>query len=148
MYIKISGNEVAEALKLIEDTQKKFSPDFPFEFDFIDDEYKSMYTFEQMTGTLFTYFASLAVFISCLGLFGLASFTAEQRTKEIGIRKALGATVPGVILLLSKEFTRWVVIANLIAWPVSYYFMNKFLENYAFRINLGWSVFIVSGLCW
>jgi len=88
----------------------------------------------------------LAIFITCLGLFGLASFTAEQRTKEIGIRKALGASVSGIILLLSKEFTKWVLVANIIAWPVAYLAMNRWLQNFAYRIDIGLGTFILAGV--
>ena len=91
-------------------------------------------------------FALLAILIACLGLFGLASFTAEQRTKEIGVRKVLGATVPGVVLLLSKEFIKWVLIANLTAWPIAYFLMKHWLQNFAYRMNLGMGIFVLSGL--
>jgi putative ABC transport system permease protein len=91
-------------------------------------------------------FSCLAILIACLGIFGLASFTAEKRTKEIGIRKVLGASVSGIIMNLSKEFTKWVVLANVIAWPIAYYFMNNWLHNFAYRINLNIWIFILSGL--
>ena len=94
---------------------------------------------------IFGYFTFLAIFIACLGLFGLASFTAEQRTKEIGVRKVLGASVSNIIFLLSKEFLKWVVIANLIAWPVAWYALSSWLENFAYRTNIGIWVFILSG---
>jgi len=87
----------------------------------------------------------IAIFISCLGLLGLASFTAEQRTKEIGIRKVLGSTVAGVVFLLSKEFIKWVLLANLIAWPVAYFAVHNWLQNFAFRTNIGWEIFLLSG---
>jgi len=90
-------------------------------------------------------FAGLAVFIACLGLFGLASFTAEKRTKEIGIRKVLGASVPNLLFMLSREFTRWVVVANLIAWPVAFYFMEDWLENFAYKTVITWDIFLLAG---
>ncbi len=96
-------------------------------------------------GTLFLLFAGLAVFIACLGLFGLASFTAEKRTKEIGIRKVLGASVPNLLFMLSREFTRWVIVANLIAWPVAFYFMQDWLENFAYKTVITWDIFLLAG---
>jgi putative ABC transport system permease protein len=97
-------------------------------------------------GQIFTSFTLMAIFISCLGLFGLASFTADQRTKEIGIRKVLGASVSNVVVLLSRDFTKWVILANVVAWPVAYLVMNKWLQNFAYRISLGVWMFILSGV--
>jgi putative ABC transport system permease protein len=88
----------------------------------------------------------LAVFVACLGLFGLASFSVQQRTKEIGVRKVLGASVREIVMLLSKEFTKWILAANLIAWPLAYYMMNRWLENFAYRINVKWDIFIFAGI--
>jgi putative ABC transport system permease protein len=97
-------------------------------------------------GRLFQYFTILAIFISCLGLFGLASFMAEQRTKEIGIRKVLGASVSGITVLLSKEFTKWVIVGNIIAWPVAYLAMKRWLEGFSYRIEINILTFILSGI--
>ncbi|UCE22860.1 MAG: hypothetical protein JSV46_11820 [Candidatus Aminicenantes bacterium] len=94
---------------------------------------------------ILTFSTIIAIFISCLGLLGLASFTAEQRTKEIGIRKVLGSTVAGVVFLLSKEFIKWVLLANLISWPVAYYAVHNWLDNFAFRTRIGWEIFLFSG---
>jgi putative ABC transport system permease protein len=105
----------------------------------------NLYTNEQKVRTLFNYFTFMAIFISCLGLFGLASYLTEQRTKEIGIRKVLGASVPKIVRMLSKEFLKWVLIANLIAWPVAYYFMDKWLQNFAYRTDLKIETFLLSG---
>jgi len=145
MYVKIQSGDVSAALSHIETVYSKFNPDFPFEFTFLDDEYSSMYREEQIAGTVFRYFAALAVILSCLGLFGLASFTTEQRTKEIGVRKTFGASVPRIVVLLSKDFTKWVIAANILAWPISWFLMSMWLNNYAFRINLSWWIFVVSG---
>jgi putative ABC transport system permease protein len=93
-----------------------------------------------------TYFAVLTVFVACLGLFGLASFTTEQRTKEIGIRKVLGASVSNIILLLSKDFLKLVVIANIIAWPIAFYFVNSWLQNFAYRTSVNWLFFLLTGV--
>ena len=97
-------------------------------------------------GSLFRTFALIAILIACLGLFGLASFSTEQRTKEIGIRKVLGASVPGIVVLLGREFLKWVLLANLIAWPVGYFAMNKWLENFAYRTRLSAEIFLLSAL--
>jgi len=94
--------------------------------------------------TIFSYFTMFAIFIACLGLFGLASFTAEQRTKEIGIRKTLGARVSGIVLLLTKQFTRWVLIANLFAWPIGWFAMDRWLQNFAYRTSVGVETFVLS----
>jgi putative ABC transport system permease protein len=103
-----------------------------------------LYRAEERLGKIFSAFSFLAIFIACLGLFGLASFTAEQRTKEIGIRKVLGASVSNIIFLLSKEFTRWVIVANLIAWPVAYLAMRRWLESFAYRVGITPWAFLLS----
>lgn len=121
-------------------------PGFPFDYYFLDSYFDRQYQSEERVGRMFTVFTVLGVVIACLGLFGLASFTAEQKTKEIGIRKVLGATIPEILLLLSKEFIKWVLIANLIAWPVVYLAMSSWLENFAYRINLNLGILIVSAL--
>ena len=90
-------------------------------------------------------FSLLAIFISCLGMFGLISFEAERRTKEIGIRKTLGASIPGVVMLLTRDFTKWILIANIIAWPLAWYFMSKWLQNFAYRIDMSWWIFALAG---
>ncbi len=105
-----------------------------------------MYKSEERLRHVFLTFTFLGIFIACLGLFGLAAFTAEQRTKEIGIRKVLGASVSNIMILLSREFARWVLLANIIAWPVAYFVMNRWLQNFAYRINIGWWVFITAAL--
>jgi len=107
--------------------------------------FERAYFTEQRKGRVFGAFAILAIFIACLGLFGLTAFAAEQRTKEIGIRKVLGASDSKIFLLLSKEFVRWVLLANLIAWPISYFAMNKWLQNFAYRTHIGVVAFLLSG---
>ena len=118
----------------------------PFEYSFLDADYDNLYMKERQTRKMFSTFTFIAILIACLGIFRLASFTAERHTREIGIRKVLGASVSGIILNLSKKFTTWVVLANVIAWPAAYYFMNRWLENFAYRINLNIWTFILSGL--
>ena len=124
---------------------KKYAPASPFKYKFIDDEYGKKFSDEQKIGDLATVFAVLAIFISCLGLFGLASFVAGQRTKEIGVRKVLGASIFNVWKLLSKDFMILVLIAMLIAAPVAYYFLHEWLQNYDYRTNISWWIFAASG---
>lgn len=134
-----------EALRKIEAVFKKYNPASPFEYKFVDDEYAQKFADEERIGKLAGFFAVLAIFISCLGLFGLASFVAEQRTKEIGVRKVLGASVTDVWLLLSKDFVGLVLIALGIAIPVAYYFMHKWLQNYEYRTDISWWIFAAAG---
>jgi ABC-type antimicrobial peptide transport system permease subunit len=135
-----------EALSKIELVFKKYAPNTPFDYWFVDDEYNKKFLDEVRIGKLSSFFAGLAIFISCLGLFGLASFTAEQRTKEIGIRKVLGATVTNLWQLLSKDFVVLVIISCLIATPIAYYFMHNWLQKYDYRTSISWWVFALSGL--
>ncbi len=144
--VKIRPESVSETIRSIERIWKQMNPVHPFEYSFMDDSLKRMYRSEQRVGKILLSFSLIAIFVACLGLFGLASFTTEQRTKEIGIRKVLGASVPNVVALLSKEFTKWVILANLIAWPFAYYAMNIWLKNFAYRIQLGLWVFVLSGV--
>jgi len=137
---------VQDALGKITAVFKKYNPASPFDFKFVDDEYARKFSDEQRIGNLATVFAALAIFISCLGLFGMASFVAEQRTKEIGMRKVLGATVFNLWQLLSKDFIVLVIISLLIATPVSYYFMHNWLQGYQYRAEISWWIFAVTGL--
>jgi len=124
----------------------KFNPGYPFQYFFTDEEIAKNYKSEQTTSKLSKYFAFLAIFISCLGLFGLVAFTAEQKTKEIGIRKVLGASVGGIVQMLSKDFLILVLIAALVAFPIAWWFLSKWLQNYYYRIDIGWWVFVVAGV--
>jgi putative ABC transport system permease protein len=144
-YVRIRPTNVPRTLAFIEKTFKETAPGFPFEYTFLDEIIDRLYRTEMRIGDLVRSGTALAVFISCLGLFGLASFTAEQRTKEIGIRKVLGASTSGVTALLTGEFTKWVLVANVIAWPLSYLVMRSWLRTFAYRINLGPEVFLLSG---
>ncbi|MCD4817544.1 MAG: ABC transporter permease [Candidatus Cloacimonetes bacterium] len=120
--------------------------EYPFEMHFLAADFEKLYETEQRTGKVFNYFTILAILISCLGLFGLASFTTEQRTKEIGVRKVLGASVGQIVGLLSSEYLKWVLVANLIAWPLAWYLMNKWLQNFAYRTNMNIWIFLLSSL--
>jgi len=145
VMIKIRGNSIPPALAGIERVWKSANPNHPFEYHFLDETYDRLYNQEKRTSTLFNYFTVLAISISCLGLFGLAAFVAENRTKEIGIRKVLGASVAGVVALLSKDFVKLVFLANLVAFPIAYFAMNKWLQDFAYRIDIGWWVFALAG---
>lgn len=143
--VKLMPNApVDQALKKVEAVFKKHDPDSPFEFKFADEEYEAKFRAEERIGKLARVFAVLAVFISCLGLFGLAAYTAEQRTKEIGIRKALGASVAQMWAMLSKEFVYLVIVSCVIASPIALYFLNDWLKKYEYHIELSWIVFAVS----
>ena len=126
----------------IEKVCQKYNPGFPTIINFLEDNYTSQYKEEESTIAILKYFSILTILISCLGLFGLASFMAEEKTKEIGVRKVLGATVTNLITLFSREFTKWVVLANIIAWPLAWYFMDTYLSKFAFRIDMPWWVFL------
>ncbi|MBN1300708.1 MAG: ABC transporter permease [Melioribacteraceae bacterium] len=143
--VRISAQNIRSTMDSIEKTWKDFAFDQAFEFTFMDDEFARVYEAERKTGELFTAFSILAVLIACLGLFGLAAFITEQKTKEIGIRKVMGASIGGILFLLVKEFSKWVIIANIIAWPMAYYAMSRWLEGFAYKIDLGWWIFITSG---
>jgi len=142
--VKIDTDNVPEIITFLKNKWAEFDSKYPFEFSFIEERYDALYRSEENLVKLFGYFTALAIIIGCLGLFGLASFTAEQRTKEIGVRKVLGASVTNIILLLVREFTRWVVVAVVIAWPVSYFLMNDWLRNFAYRVNIGVYTFAVA----
>jgi len=141
---KIGLEDVSSALTFLEGKWREFAPEYPFEYIFVDEEFDMYYNFERRQGQLFTYCSILAIFISCMGIFGLASFTAEKRTKEIGIRKVLGASVSGIVVLLSREFVKWVLVANIIGWPIAYFVMNRWLQSFAYRVNIGVWIFVFS----
>ncbi len=147
LNIKINpGANAPDALKKIEQVYKQYNPGQPFEYKFADDEYARKFAVEERVGKLATFFAILAIFISCLGIFGMASFMAEQRVKEIGVRKVLGASVFSVWKLLSKDFVMLVVISLIIAIPVAYLFMHSWLQNYQYRTNISWWIFAAAGI--
>lgn len=143
---RISSHDISGTIAHIEKVWKEFSPDYPFTYLFIDEMFAGQYHSEERLGKTIGYFTMLGIFIACLGLFGLVSFMAEQRTKEIGIRKVMGASVSGIIVMLSKEFSKWVMLANFIAWPVAYFAMHKWLQSFAYRTNMGIGTFLLSAL--
>lgn len=144
--IRIRTGDVRGVMSRIRETWEEVVPGMPFEYSFLDAIYNEQYQNEERTGRVFTIFTFFAIFVACIGLLGLASFAVERRTKEIGIRKVLGASVQRLILMLSKEFAIWVTVANIIAWPVAYYAMNHWLRNFAYRTNIGVWPFILSAL--
>jgi putative ABC transport system permease protein len=145
LFVKISPENIPSTLGFIKETAQKIAPDYPFDLSFIDQGLEDLYLSEQTLGKIFTYFAILAVFISCLGILGLSAFNAEKRIKEIGVRRILGSTTSGIVVLLSKQFTYWVLLANIIAWPIAYYIMHKWLQNFAYRTHLGLYLFLFGG---
>ncbi|MGH2623596.1 MAG: ABC transporter permease, partial [Sphingobacterium sp.] len=147
MHIKFNPTlTTREALEKTEKVFKEFNSEYPFEYKFIDEQYAKKFNESAKIGKLATLFALLTIFISCLGLFGLAAFMAENRIKEIGIRKVLGASVFSVTRMLSKEFVFLVFIACFIAFPVAYWSMNSFLKNYTYRISISWDIFLIAGI--
>jgi len=141
-----SGENLAGVVSYTKEVWKRFAPGFPFEFSFLDQEIREMYAKDAVFEQVFFYAAGFSILIACLGLLGLTSYVAAKRTKEIGIRKVLGASLSQILILLSTEFTAAIVLANLIAWPVAYYLMNKWLANFAYRIDLGIGLFVLSAL--
>ncbi len=143
---RIEGGREAETLERLDKFYKAYNPGFPLEYKFLDEDYQRQYISEQRVSTLSRYFAGLAIVISCLGLFGLAAFTAQRRLKEIGIRKILGSTDLGIVRLLSGDFTKIVLVAITVALPVSYFIARKWLDEFAYRIDLEWWFFVGSGV--
>ena len=146
MTVRYKLDDPKEAIKLIESKWREVAPEEPFEFTFLDERFDELYRSEQRLGVLFTIFTGLAIFIACLGLFGLAAFTAEQRTKEIGIRKAMGASSFSIVRLLSTEFVNFILVAFILSIYPAYYFISGWLENFAYRIEINWLVFLLSGI--
>lgn len=146
LIFKVKTADIRGLLSTMKKQWDKFNTDEPFTYTFMDDLYNKTYAAEQKTGTILNIFAVLTILVACLGLFGLATYTAERRTKEIGIRKVLGASVTQVTQMLSKEFVKLVFIACVIAFPLSYWIMNKWLQSFAYRINISWWIFLIAGV--
>ncbi|HEY4324909.1 MAG TPA: ABC transporter permease [Mucilaginibacter sp.] len=144
--VKINGNNTSAAIAFIKSKWDSIYPDYPFEYQFLDDHFNEVYKADDQVSQIVGILAGLAIFISCLGLFGLASHAAEKRIKEIGVRKVLGASVQNITLLLSGSFLKLVLIANLIAWPIAWFTMHKWLQDFAYRINIQWWIFAVAGI--
>jgi putative ABC transport system permease protein len=147
MYVRLKKQaNVEKAVDKIQTIIKSNNPGYPFDYIFVDDEFDKQFKSEMLIGKLSRIFALLAIVITCLGLFGLAAYTAERRTKEIGVRKVLGASVTGIAGLLSKDFLKLVILSSLISFPVAWWLMHNWLQNYAYRIQINWWVFIVAAV--
>ncbi len=146
LTVKLSGANTAAALVYLEKTWRKFLPDIPYQYTFLDENFDKLYQSEQRQGTIFTVFACIAIFIACLGLFGLSAFSITQRIKEIGVRKVLGANVTSIVSLLSADFLKLVLLAAVIAFPVAWFAMNNWLQDFAYRISIQWWVFVVAAI--
>lgn len=146
IYVRTRGQDAAKAIAAAATEWKRYNASYPFKYDFMDDMFNNLYQSEQRTGTLFNVFAAIAILISSLGLLGLTAYTAQVRTREIGVRKVLGASVGGIIQLMARDFIKLVLLSIVIAIPVAWYAMNKWLEDFAYKINLGWTVFLWSGI--
>jgi len=146
MYLRVKNGRTPEVMAQLKGIWKDVVPGYPLEFEFVDDAYAKLYQGELLVGKLSYFFAAIAIMVSCLGLFGLVTFISLQRTKEIGIRKVLGASLGNIVMLLSKNFIQLVLISLLLAIPLAWYLLNGWLENFAFRVELGWPVFLLAGL--
>jgi len=145
LLVRINSVNTEQTLEKMDELAKTIDPDLDWEFRFFDATLQNLYRAEQNAGKLITYFTILAIFISCLGLFGLAGFITERRTKEIGIRKVMGASVSGITILLTKEFCKWVLISIVVAWPIAYFLMDKWLQNFAYKTDVGIFIYLISG---
>jgi len=144
--VKMKPGNLQSSLATIKNVYEKVAPQYPFEYSFLDQKFNELYRKDLRQQTILTVFAGMAIFIACLGLFGLASFTATKRFKEIGVRKVLGSSVQSVVVLLSKDLLKPVIIAAGIALPVGYYAMNKWLQSFAFKTTLHWWIFVLAAL--
>ncbi len=145
LLIRVQPPNISGTISQIGGVWNTFTNGRPFDPFFLDESLDQLYRAEERLSRVFLCFSGLAIFIACIGLFGLAAFAAQQRTKEIGVRKVLGATVANIVGLLSSDFVKLVLLANLLAWPVAYYAMNQWLQNFAYRIDVGWWVFALAG---
>jgi len=146
IYIKTTAADAPKAIASAEKIWKEYNAEFPFSYAFLDDTFNNIYKEEQRTGLLFRFFAAIAIFISCLGLLGLAMYTSQVRTREIGVRKVLGASISGIVRMLAGDFVKLVIIAIVIAIPVSWYMMKLWLQDFVYRIDINWWIFPIAGL--
>jgi ABC-type antimicrobial peptide transport system permease subunit len=147
VMVKIKGGTEKQTIAQIQKTFQSYQKGIPFDYQFLDENYNVLYAAEMRVGILSEYFAGLAILISCLGLFGLAAFTAQRRRKEIGIRKVVGASVSNVVIMLSKDFLKLILIAVVIAFPIAWWATSQWLNGFAYRIHPGAGVFLIAGLC-
>jgi putative ABC transport system permease protein len=146
LIAKVKSRDITSLLSSIKKHWSSFSTEEPLAYSFLDERFNKTYQKEQKVGQILGIFAGLAILVACLGLFGLATFTAEQRTKEIGIRKVLGASVSSIVAMLSNDFVKLVLIATIIAFPLSWFAMHNWLQDFAYRINISWTVFAMAGI--
>ena len=146
LVIKINPEDIQKTISYVQASAGKFVPEYPFVYSFYKDEINVLYSPERKIGDIVKYFALLSIFISCLGLFGLASFTAEQYTRQIGIRKVNGASVTSIIFLLIRDFTKWISLALIFGCPVAWVIMKKILANYAYKTEISWWIFLITAL--
>ena len=146
LSLRLSPENTSATLSRLKDLWGTIDPGRPLDYFFLDDSFDAQYEAEERLSGIFSSFTVFAILIACLGLFGMASYMAEQRTKEIGIRKVLGASVPGVVGLLARDFVKLVLIANLVAWPIAYLVMNRWMQNFAYRAGIAPWIFILTGL--
>jgi putative ABC transport system permease protein len=145
MMVKLSGNNMAETISFLEGKWKTLVPHRPFEFHFLDEDFNKLYSSELRIGKVLNIFAGTAILLACLGLFGLSSYAAQQRIKEIGIRKVLGASVSSIVTILSKDFIKLATVATIIATPIAWWVMSKWLQDFTYRINMSWWIFVAAG---
>jgi putative ABC transport system permease protein len=145
-FVRIKAGDPSKALDVMKQAWTSVVPDLPFKYDFLDESLNRFYKSESRWSHIVGWAGGISIFLACLGLFGLAALAAVNRTKEIGIRKVLGASLTGIVSLLSKDFLKLVVIALIIASPLAWYFMHKWLQDFAYRINIGWYVFVITGI--
>jgi ABC-type antimicrobial peptide transport system permease subunit len=145
MIIRLKADNIPGSLESAKAGWAAVNPQYPFEYRFFDQDFDQMFRADEKLGTILKVFSVLAIVIACLGLFGLASFTAEQKTQEIGVRKVLGASASGIVILLSKEFVKWILVANALAWPAAYVIMRNWLQHYAYRTTIAWWLFAATG---
>jgi putative ABC transport system permease protein len=141
---RVKPGGTSTVINKLQSKWKSFTADTPFEYSFLDEEFNALYRSEQRMSVVFTLFTALSIFVACLGLFGLAAYTAERRTKEIGIRKVLGASVQSIVALLSTEFVKMIFIASLIAFPIAWWAMSSWLKDFVYRIDIRWWIFIAA----
>ena len=146
LNIRIAAGQIGETMEFIQRTWQEILPQYPLEYEFYDAWLDAMYREDERIGKAIGLFAALAIVISCLGILGMAIFSTQQRTKEIGVRKVVGASVADILVMLTKNFTQWVLLANIFAWPIAWYAMNKWLQSYAYRIELRWWIFALAGV--
>ena len=139
--VRLNAGNVSGSLDEVKDVWQKVNPNYPFEYTFFDEDFARMFQSDERMGTLFGYASLFAILVACLGLYGLSSYMAEQRTREIGLRKVMGASVSEITALFSKEFVKWILIANILAWPLAYLLIEKLLQDYAYRIPFLWWVY-------